>query len=71
MPSPYLAKLSKELDIPMKELEEKWSKAKEVTSETFGVAVGDFGDREYAYTTGVVKKMLGIVESYIQALESR
>jgi len=66
MPSPYLTKLSNELDIPTEELESKWSEAKKATSETFGVAEGDFAEREYAYATGIVKNMLGITESYIK-----
>lgn len=66
MPSPYVKKLASELDIPIAEVEEKWKEAKQVTADTFGKKISEFGDREYAYTIGVIKKMYGITESYIK-----
>jgi hypothetical protein len=62
MPSPYLKKLAKETGKSMGELETLWSKAKSITTDTFGVGEGSFGQREYAYATAVVKKMLGLDE---------
>jgi len=63
MPSPYLKKLAQELGKSEKELEKYWSKAKTLAAETFGVTEGDFKSREYKYSVGIVKQMLGMNES--------
>lgn len=65
MPSPYISKLSKETGKPEREIEKLWKKAKEIASEEFGKDEDDFGNREYKYTTGVVKKILGVDESIL------
>jgi len=65
MPSPYISKLAKETGKSEKEIERLWKKAKEITSEEFGKEEADFGNKEYKYTTGVVKKMLGVDESIL------
>jgi methyl-accepting chemotaxis protein len=66
MPSNYVKSLAKDTDKSEKEIEKLWDKAKEVTSETFGKKESDFGEKEWKYTTGVVKNMLGIKESINQ-----
>jgi len=65
MPSPYITKLVKETGKSEKEIEKLWKKAKEIASEDFGKDEDDFGSKEYSYTTGVVKKMLGVDESIL------
>lgn len=65
MPSPWIKQLSRETDKSEKELEKLWDKAKKITSEEFGKDEDDFGNKEYKYVTGVVKKMLGIDESIL------
>jgi len=65
MPSPWVKKIAKETDKSEREVEKLWKKAKEITSEEFGKDEDDFGNKEYAYTTGVVKKMLGVDESLL------
>ncbi len=62
MPSPFVKKIAKEIGVGIPKIEKLWDKAKTITTETFGVKEKDFGDREYAYTTGIVKKMLGVSE---------
>lgn len=65
MPSPYIKKLAKETSKSEKEIEKLWTKAKEITSEEFGKSEKDFGSKEFAYTTAIVKKMLGVDESVL------
>jgi len=65
MPSPYIKKLAKETGKSEKEVEKLWRKAKDIAAEEFGKAEKDFGSKEFAYTTGVVKKMLGVDESIL------
>lgn len=65
MPSPYVKKLSQETGKSEKEIEKLWKKAKEIASEEFGKTEDDFGNKEYAYVTGIVKKMLGVDESIL------
>ncbi|MBD3216574.1 MAG: hypothetical protein GF311_28425 [Candidatus Lokiarchaeota archaeon] len=50
----------------IKKVEDLYDQAKEITSETFGVSERNFSDREYSYTQGVLKNMLGIKESYLR-----
>jgi hypothetical protein len=63
MPSVFVKNLSKESGKSEKEIEKLWNKAKEITSETFSKKEKDFGDKEYKYTVGIVKNMLGMEES--------
>ena len=65
MPSPYIKSLVNSTGKSEKELEKLWKKAKEITSEEFGKSESDFGREEFAYTTGVVKKMLGVDEAIL------
>jgi hypothetical protein len=52
MPTADLKKLSKELNVPLKELEQKWEKAKEIAAKRKG--------SDWAYTTGIFKNMLSL-----------
>lgn len=65
MASPYVVKLAKETGKTEKEVEKLWDKAKEITAETLGTPESKFGNKEYAYTTGIVKNMLGIKEDVL------
>lgn len=65
MPSPYVAKLSKETGKSVAEIEKLWDKAKDIASDTFGKSEDDFGSREYKYTVGIVKNMLGLNEKIL------
>lgn len=53
MPTSYLTKLSKELDIPEDELEEKWQRAKELANKSDP-------ENKYAYATKILQNMLSI-----------
>lgn len=65
MPSPYVKSLSKETGKSVAEIEKLWDKAKEISSDTFGKPESDFGAKEYKYTVGIVKNMLGINENIL------
>ena len=65
MPSPWIKKISKETGKSEKEIEKLWDKAKIITSEEFGKKEDQFGNKEYSYTVGVVKNMLGVDESLL------
>lgn len=65
MASPYVKKLAKDFGKSEKEMEDLWSKAKEITSETFNKKEIDFSEKEYSYTTGIIKNMLGIKEDVL------
>jgi hypothetical protein len=55
MPTPYIEKLAKEHNLPVDKVESYWEKAK--------VLAGKAGHKEdYAYITGIVKKMVNEVE---------
>ena len=62
MPSPYIKKVAKEIGKSINDVEKHWAEAKKIASENLGVPEDKFGDKEYAYTTGIVKNMLGIKE---------
>lgn len=49
-----------------KEVEKLWNDAKEIASEELGKSEKDFSDKEWAYTTGILKKMLKIKESIMK-----
>lgn len=65
MPSPYIVSLAKKTGKTEKEIEKLWDKAKEIASETLGVKIANFGSKEYKYTTGIVKNMLGVKEELL------
>lgn len=65
MPSPYIKSLSRETGKSESELEKLWSKAKEITSDTFNKKESEFGEKEYSYTVGIVKNMLGLKEEVL------
>lgn len=68
MPVPYLDKLSKETGKSINELEKLWGEAKKIASEHFDKPESEFGDKEFAYVVGVIKKMTG-VEDKKESLE--
>lgn len=59
MPVPYLKNLSKDTGKSVAELEKLWGKAKKLASEHFNKPESEFGDAEFAYVVGIVKKMAG------------
>ena len=63
MPSPYVKQLAKETGKSSEEIEVLWNKAKELSKDSFGTAEEEWGEKEYSYTVGIVKNMLGINES--------
>lgn len=65
MPSPYVKKLASETGKSVAEIEKLWSKAKEISADTFGKPESDFGTKEYKYTVGIVKNMLGLNEKVL------
>ncbi len=65
MPSAYVKSLSRETGKSEAEIEKLWNKAKEITAETFNKKQSEFGSKEYKYTTGIVKNMLGIREELL------
>ena len=65
MSSPYIKSLSRETGKPESELEKLWSKAKEITSDTFNKKESEFGEKEYSYTVGIIKNMLGLKEEVL------
>lgn len=65
MPSGYVKNLAKETGKSEAEIEKLWKKAKGITSETLGTKESDFGSKEYKYTVGIVKNMLGVKEELI------
>lgn len=65
MPSPYIKSLARETGKSETELEKLWSKAKEITSDTFNKKESEFGEKEFSYTVGIVKNMVGIKEEVL------
>lgn len=63
MPVPYLSNLSKETGKSLDELEKLWGEAKKIASEHFNKPESEFGDKEFAYVVGVIKKMVGKEEN--------
>ena len=59
MPSPYLQKLSKEKNIPIKELEKKWDEAKKLAKD-------EDHEGEWDYVTAIFKKLAKVEESYVK-----
>ena len=62
MPSPYVKKLARETGKSVDEIESLWDKAKKAAGEHFKKSPSEFQDQEYAYTVGIVKKMVGLDE---------
>lgn len=70
MPVPYLKSLSKETGKSISELEKLWGKAKKIASEHFNKPESEFGDTEFAYVVGVVKKMVkDVKEGHYEILD--
>lgn len=65
MPSPYVNKLAQDTGKSVAEIEKLWNKAKSITADTLGKAEADFGTKEYKYTVGIVKNMLGVNENVL------
>lgn len=65
MPSPFVKSLAKTSGKSEQEIEALWNKAKQITTETLGVPEDQFEDKEYAYTVGIVKQMLGVKEEVL------
>jgi hypothetical protein len=65
MPSPYVTNLTKETGKPIEEVERLWKEAKQIASEEFGVPVSEFSKKEYRYTMGVLKNMVGMSEAKV------
>lgn len=59
MPTPFLKRLSKEKDIPLKELEEWWDEAKLQASNKFNKPESEFSGRQWGYVTSIVKRRAG------------
>lgn len=59
MPSLYINKLSKELNIPISTLEKKWGKAKEIVNLQYK-NVEPESEQYYALVTSILKRMLKI-----------
>ena len=62
MPSPFVNQIAKTYGKSSAEAESLWTKAKEIASDTLGIPEDKFTSKEYAYTSGIVKNMLGIKE---------
>jgi hypothetical protein len=60
MPTPYLKKLSTEMNIPLETLEQKWDEAKDKSSDP----------DNYALITTIFKRMIGIKESKLESFFS-
>lgn len=69
MPSKTVISFAKKTGKSVKEVEKLWNEAKEVASDTFGKSEEEFSSKEWSYTIGVLKNMLGLDESKLM-LES-
>ena len=65
MPSPYVKSLAKDTGKSVSEIEKLWNRAKKIAVEEFGKGEDSWGSREYSYTVGIVKNMLGIREELL------
>jgi len=63
MPNNIIKGLMKDTRKSEKEVEKAFNKAKSITSEDFGKSEKDFKDSEWAYTTEITKRILGLDES--------
>jgi hypothetical protein len=61
--SPYVKELVKLTGKKESEIEKLWSKAKDITVETYGVQERDFKDKHYKFMMDTVKNMLGFNEN--------
>lgn len=62
MPNNIVKDFAKKSGKSESEVEKLWKKAKEISSEEFGKDEKDFTDKEWSYTTGVLKNMLNLDE---------
>lgn len=65
MLSPYIRSLVKLSGEPEEKIEKLWKEAKKISMDTFGKKEEEFEDKEYSYTIGIVKQMLGIKEEIL------
>lgn len=59
MPLDFIYKLAKDTGKSRSEIERLWKKAKAITKDTFGSSESEWENKEYSYTVGVLKKMIG------------
>jgi hypothetical protein len=59
MPTPMLKKFAEEAKLPLAKVEEKWDEAKKIAAEK----VGKDSPKYWAFTTSILKKMLGLSKS--------
>jgi len=69
MTSLYLKALVKETGKSEDELSLVWNKAKQVTTETFGIQEKDFGKKEYRYAQEIARSLLKINEDTINPID--
>ena len=60
-----IEKFAKETGKSTKEVEKLWKQAIEISEEFFGIKESKFRTKQWAYTVGVLKNMLGIKEQYL------
>lgn len=67
MPNTIVKAMAKKANKNTKEVEKLWTDAVEIASEELGKEKKDFSDKEWAYTTGILKKMLKIKENIMKS----
>ena len=68
MPSNIVKSFAKKTGKSEKEVERLWNKAKKIVSNEYNVKEGN--DKFYALVTGVLKKELGLKESFEDVLDA-
>jgi len=63
MPDNMIKAYAKQTNKSTLEIEKLWSQAKQLTTEFFGKKESEFNDKEFKYSIGILKNMLGIKES--------
>lgn len=66
MPAPSIKALAKKTGKSDKEIEKLWKEAKKITTQEFNKPESKFSDKEWKYTVGILKNMLGISDSILQ-----
>jgi len=64
MPNNIIKSYADKTNKSISELETIWDKAVDITREDFNKSKDKFGDKEWAYTTSIFKKMIGVKESF-------
>lgn len=62
--SPYVKALQRETGKDLKEIQKHWEKAKESTSEAFGIKEDEFDKKQFDYAKQMVLESLGVDEKY-------